>query len=151
MTTRKVFLFIAFSWSIACGAQIFALPGYYFIISTKACEIMPRFKKEFSIYVTFLVPFLFGISFISMTVFYSRVICELRWKHNQILSREQLAVNGVHKRITFMLISDTVIFAATWKVGSTFGIWFMTYVKGTWQLMKSSVNCFLYTLFSTLF
>ena len=86
---------------------------------------------------------------------------ELRRKQNQILNREQLAVNRVHKRITFMVITVRAIFAATRGAGSAFGIWFVTYVTSDWQqgrlilalllAINSSVNCFLYTLFSSQF
>ena len=164
VTTRKVVLFIALSWTVVFGTQIFHFLAYHFDNSAKACAITPRFQNEFTIYITFLVPILFGISFISMIVFYGRVICELRRKQNQILNREQLAVNRVHKRITFMVITVTVIFSATWGASSAIGVSFLTYSSSNdsnlqlrhqvWALLfaiNSSVNCFLYTLFSSQF
>ena len=96
-----------------------------------------------------------------MIVFYSQVICELRRKHNHIFNRGQLAQYRGHKRTTFMLITVTVIFAVTWGASSAFAIWFLTYLGNDWHLghqiwellvtINSSVNCFLYTLFSSQF
>ena len=142
VTKRNVGLFIAFSWTVAFAAQIFALFAYYHNDSTTACEITYHFQNEF-------------------IVFYGRVIRELRQKQNRILNREQLALNRVHKRITFMLITVTVIFAATWGAGAAISSWFVTYSRNNWHLanqisallvaINSSVNCFLYTLFSSQF
>ena len=161
VTKRNVVLFIAFSWTVAFAAQIFALFAYHHNDSTTACEITYHFQNEFILYVKFLVPFLFGFPLISMIVFYGRVIRELRQKQNRILNREQLALNRVHKRITFMLITVTVIFAATWGAGAAISGWFVTYSRNNWHLanqisallvaINSSVNCFLYTLFSSQF
>ena len=96
-----------------------------------------------------------------MVVFYSLVVCKLRGKQNQILNREQLAVNRVHKRITFMVITVTMILAATWGAGWAIGISFLTHLGSELQLrhriwallfaINLSVNCFLYTLFSSKF
>ena len=126
MTTRKKFPFITFSWTVACDAQIFAFLGYHFNNSNKACEFAPRLLNEFIMYVKFLVSFVFWFSLISMTAFYGRVIWELRRKQNQIFNREQLAVNRGHKRITFMVITVTLIFTATWGAGSAINVWFLT-------------------------
>ena len=96
-----------------------------------------------------------------MIVFYGRVIRKLKRKENHILNREQLALKRVHKRITFMVITVTVIFAVTWGAGSAMGVWFVIYLRSNWHLLyrispllvaiNSSVNCFLYTLFSSQF
>ena len=156
VTKGKVFQFIAVSWTVAFGAQIFAFFWYHFKNSTKVCKMTPRLRNEFIMYIKIILSILFGFSFISMIVFYGRVICELRRKQNQIFNREQLAANRVQKRITFMLITVTVIFAATWGAGSAIGIsfWHWYPMRHIWVLsfaINSSVNCFLYTLFSSQF
>ena len=161
VTKRNAFLFIAFSWTAAFGAQIFALVAYQFNYSTTACEIAPHFHHDFVVYFKFLVSFVFGFSLISMIAFYGRVICELKRKENQILNRERLAVNRGHKRITLMVITVTVIFAVTWGAASAMGVWFVRYLRSNWRFanqipallvaINSSVNCFLYTLFSSQF
>ena len=138
-----------------------ALVAYQFNYSTTACEIAPHFHHDFVVYFKFLVSFVFGFSLISMILFYGRVICELKRKENQILNREQLTVNRGHKRITFMVITVTVIFPVTWGAASAMGVWFVRYLRSNWRFanqipallvaINSSVNCFLYTLFSSQF
>ena len=59
VTKRKMFLFIAFSWAVGFGAQIFTLFVYHFKSSTKACEITPHFQNVFILYIKLLFSFLF--------------------------------------------------------------------------------------------
>ena len=90
-----------------------------------------------------------------MVMFYSRVIFALGVKHDCGIEREQFAAHRVRKRITFMLSTVTIVFALTWgtllvlMLTSSSNLSSLSIkIEHTVVLFNSSVNAFLYALFS---
>ena len=159
VTRRKVFLFVTFDWLSSVVIVSFFWFVTYYDSNSQHCSIDPGFNTKNSIYTMLYGSLAFGMPFIVMLVLYGRVIRELIKKHDQVISREHMVIYRFKKRITFMLITITVIFAATWGAAATMVVSVGGYYPGsptaiTCTLLvcfNSSVNCFVYSLFSSQF
>lgn len=159
VTSRKVFLFIVVDWFLA----IAIVSCFWFItvfdIDTQYCAIDPRFHRINSLYTMLYGCFAFGVPFILMLVLYGTVVWELIKKRRQVVSMEKMSVNRFKKRITLMLLTVTVIFMATWGVAAAIVLTVNGYHPGTPSAIactflicsNSSVNCFVYNVFSSQF
>ena len=160
VTKKKAFIFITLVWVAAFSMWTVAWFAVVFDESTNQCALKSEFKIPIKIFAIAYASLVFGIPFISMLTLYGRVIWELKKSQNEVCYSNQLTTAHLVKRkITFMLVAVTIIFAICWGTGAV-----ITLVHGDYDwggllsricdllvALNSSVNCILYTLFSNQF
>lgn len=159
VTSRKVFLLIMADWLLAVAIVSFFWFVSVFDHKKQYCVIEPRFRSVNSIYTMLYGCSVAGVPFVIMLLLYGRVILEMVKKQRQVFSTEGMARNRFKKRITLMLLVVTAIFLSTWVAAAIIVLSVGGYYPGSSSAMastvlvciNSSVNCFVYNLFSTQF
>ena len=159
VTKKKTFIFIVLAWTVAVSISMFFKVLHYFNKAANKCTVFSGNEQAVAMYAICYGILVFGVPFVIMILLYGRVIWELVKKTNHIVNRDQLAVNRAKKKVTAMLVTVTVIFAATWGAAAI-----LLFVDGRYSpespasitytfliCINSSLNCFLYALFSSQF
>ena len=165
VTKKKTLIFIIFCWIVPL---FLALPWFWTVIYDEKrnppCGAEANYKPVIVITAFLAGTFVFFFPSAVMAVLYGRVIRDLGKKHERRIEREQFAAYRLRKRITFMLVTVTVVYVLSWGIVLVMFVLDLVGVfhsrdvgtlhaniSHTVVVFNSSVNAFLYALFSDQF
>lgn len=157
VTNAKIFACVFLCWIVSIG--IFVPWLYWAKLNTKTgqCDLgkPPLFAIHIYRYVNILV---FVVPMLSMAVYYGLVVRQLVKSENRNVDRKLHARKKTRTRITWMLVTVAIVYVICWCPVTVF---FTTTNEGNEHILykiftllvvfNSSVNAFIYTLFSKKF
>ena len=157
ITTRRIFIFLVLCWTISLAT---IGPWVYWAkVNQKSGQCYegdpPSYAAALYRYINIGV---FGVPLVVMALLYGRVIRKLTNSERQELRRAFQAVAKTRTRVTWMLFSVTLVYAICWSPITAFfavtdyGHEHILYrIFTLFIVLNSSLNAFLYTLFSNQF